>query len=105
MAISTTGLSVNGVRLHYEEHGSGDPILCIHGAGSTALVWADAVDKLAPARPRDRLRPARLRPQRAPTALRRTSIGEHADDAAALHLGCCKGHRPGPVGQQGPSAT
>ena len=38
---------VNGVRLYCEEHGSGAPILCIHGAGGTALAWADAVDKLA----------------------------------------------------------
>lgn len=37
---------VNGVRLYYEEHGSGAPILCIHGAGSTAPVWADAAEKL-----------------------------------------------------------
>ena len=25
---------VNGVRLHYEEHGAGAPILCIHGAAA-----------------------------------------------------------------------
>jgi pimeloyl-ACP methyl ester carboxylesterase len=39
--------SVNGVRLHYEEHGSGAPILCIHGAGSSAIAWADAARELA----------------------------------------------------------
>lgn len=83
-ATSTTGLSVNGVRLYHEERGSGDPILCIHGAGSTALVWADAVDKLA------RLgrviaydRRGCARSER-PQPYERTSIGEHADDAAAL---------------------
>ena len=38
--------SVNGVRLHYEEHGSGAPILCIHGAGSSAIAWADAARSL-----------------------------------------------------------
>ena len=38
---------VNGIRLHYEEHGSGAAILCIHGAGSTALMWAEAVEELA----------------------------------------------------------
>jgi pimeloyl-ACP methyl ester carboxylesterase len=26
---------VNGVRLYYEEHGHGDPILCIHGTSSS----------------------------------------------------------------------
>lgn len=83
-ATSTTGLSVNGVRLYYEEHGSGAPILCIHGAGSTALMWADAVDELA------RLgrviaydRRGCARSER-PQPYERTSIGEHADDAAAL---------------------
>ena len=30
----------NGVRLHYEERGEGGPILCIHGAGSSALAAA-----------------------------------------------------------------
>ena len=38
---------VNGIRLYYEEHGSGAPILCIHGGGSSALMWADAVEELA----------------------------------------------------------
>jgi len=38
---------VNGVRLYYEEHGEGAPIACIHGLGSTALMWADALEELA----------------------------------------------------------
>ncbi len=75
---------VNGIRLYYEEHGSGAAVLCIHGAGSSALVWADAVEKLA--------RVGRVvaydrrgcsRSER-PAPYERTSIGEHADDAAAL---------------------
>ncbi|MGH3072905.1 MAG: alpha/beta fold hydrolase [Gaiellaceae bacterium] len=40
-------ISVNGVSLYYEEHGAGEPILCIHGTGSSAVMWADAVDELA----------------------------------------------------------
>lgn len=39
--------SVNGVRLYYEEHGSGTPILGIHGAGSSAVFWEDAAGRLA----------------------------------------------------------
>ena len=75
---------VNGVRLYYEEHGSGTPILCIHGAGSSSLLWADAVEKLA--------RVGRViaydrrgcsRSER-PEPYERTSVAEHADDAAAL---------------------
>lgn len=38
---------VNGIRLYYEEHGHGAPIICIHGGGSSALMWAGAVDGLA----------------------------------------------------------
>jgi esterase len=84
MATTTTGLSANPVRLYYEERGSGTPILCIHGAGGTALAWADAMDELA------RLgrviaydRRGCPRSER-PQPYERTSVGEHADDAAAL---------------------
>jgi esterase len=75
---------VNGIRLHYEEHGEGTPILCIHGAGSSALVWAEAAEKLA--------RVGRViaydrrgcsRSER-PDPYERTSVAEHAEDAAAL---------------------
>jgi esterase len=75
---------VNGIRLYYEEHGGGAPTLCIHGAGSSALVWADAVEKIA------RLgrviaydRRGCSRSER-PEPYERTRVAEHADDAAAL---------------------
>ena len=75
---------VNGIRLYYEEHGEGEPILCIHGGGSTALMWADAVHELA------RLgrviaydRRGCTRSER-PDPYERTSVPEQADDAAAL---------------------
>src|ERR671923_619489 len=77
-------LQVNGVRLYYEAHGSGPPILCVHGAGSSALMWEAAVPRLA------RLgrviaydRRGCTRSQR-PVPYDRTSVAEHADDAAAL---------------------
>jgi esterase len=75
---------VNGIRLYYEERGEGAPILCIHGGGSTALMWADAVDELA------RLgrviaydRRGCTRSER-PPRYESTSVAEQADDAAAL---------------------
>ncbi|MGZ5361584.1 MAG: alpha/beta fold hydrolase [Solirubrobacterales bacterium] len=75
---------VNGIRLHYDEHGDGVPIACIHGGGSTALMWEDAVEELA------RLgrviaydRRGCTRSER-PEAYERTSVAEQADDAAAL---------------------
>ena len=75
---------VNSIRLYYEEHGSGAPILCIHGGGSSALMWADAVEELA------RLgrviaydRRGCTRSER-PEPYERTSVAEQADDAAAL---------------------
>jgi esterase len=76
--------TVNGVQLHYDELGAGDPILCIHGAGSSTQLWADAVEQLA--------RLGRViaydrrgcgRSER-PEPYERTSVSEHADDAAAL---------------------
>jgi pimeloyl-ACP methyl ester carboxylesterase len=75
---------VNGIRLHYEEQGTGAAILCIHGAGSTALMWAEAVEELA------RLgrviaydRRGCTRSER-PEPYEHTSVAEQADDAAAL---------------------
>jgi pimeloyl-ACP methyl ester carboxylesterase len=35
-------IEVNGIRLYVEEHGSGAPILCIHGTGSSSLLWSEA---------------------------------------------------------------
>ena len=35
-------LAVNGVELYYEVHGSGPPVLGIHGTPSSALLWEDA---------------------------------------------------------------
>jgi pimeloyl-ACP methyl ester carboxylesterase len=39
-------IHVNGVRLYYEEHGSGEPVLCIHGTGSSSLLWEDPAAEL-----------------------------------------------------------
>ena len=77
-------VTVNGVRLYYEEHGSGAPILCIHGCSSSALVWSDAVRELARlGRVISYDRRGCTRSER-PEAYERTSVAEHADDAAAL---------------------
>jgi pimeloyl-ACP methyl ester carboxylesterase len=35
--------TTDGVRLYDEDHGTGMPILCIHGAGGTSLAWAEPV--------------------------------------------------------------
>ena len=37
----------NGVLLHYEEYGAGEPIVCIHGTGSSSILWRDAAAELA----------------------------------------------------------
>lgn len=75
--------SANGVSLYYEERGAGDPILCIHGGGSSAAVWGPALDELA-GRGRvvayDRRGSSRSeRPE--PYA---TDVAQQAEDAAAL---------------------
>jgi pimeloyl-ACP methyl ester carboxylesterase len=76
-------IRVNGVSLYYEEHGAGEPILCIHGSGSSSALWAEAAVELAEhgrAIVYDRRGFARSeRPE--PYV---TDVHEHADDAAAL---------------------
>jgi pimeloyl-ACP methyl ester carboxylesterase len=75
---------INGVRLYYEDRGHGAPILCVHGAGSSALVWADAAERLARlGRVISYDRRGCTRSER-PRPYDRTSVAEHADDAAAL---------------------
>jgi esterase len=36
----------NGVSLYYEEHGTGEPIVCIHGTLSSAALWSEAAAEL-----------------------------------------------------------
>jgi pimeloyl-ACP methyl ester carboxylesterase len=77
-------VTVNGVRIHYEEQGSGVPILCIHGAGSSALAWGEAVAQLAHhGRVIAYDRRGCARSDR-PDPYERTSVREHGADAAAL---------------------
>jgi pimeloyl-ACP methyl ester carboxylesterase len=72
------------IRLYYEEHGAGDPILCIHGTSSSAMVWGAAVAELARfGRVIVYDRRGCSRSQR-PEPYVTTSVSEHADDAAAL---------------------
>ena len=75
---------VNGVRLHVEEHGDGEPILCIHGTSGSAAFWGDAVQELARlGRVISYDRRGCGRSER-PEPYETTSVDEHADDAAAL---------------------
>ena len=40
-------IHVNGVDLYYEAHGSGDPVLLVHGLGSSTRDWEPQIDALA----------------------------------------------------------
>jgi esterase len=76
--------SVNGVELYVEEHGRGAPILCLHGTGSAAWVWEDSLPELARygrVIAYDRRGHGR---SQLPVPYDRSSVAEHADDAAAL---------------------
>jgi pimeloyl-ACP methyl ester carboxylesterase len=76
-------IRVNGVSLYYEEHGAGDPFICIHGGGSSAAMWVEAAPELA-TRGRTVLydRRGSFRSERPePYA---TNVHEQADDATAL---------------------
>jgi esterase len=74
---------VNGVSLYYEEHGAGDSILCIHGTGSSSVLWADAAAVLA-TRGRAIVYDRRgfSRSERPDPFV--TNVRQHTDDAAAL---------------------
>jgi pimeloyl-ACP methyl ester carboxylesterase len=76
-------IRVNGVSLYYEEHGAGEPILCIHGTGSSAAAWALATRKLA-THGRTILYDRRgfARSERPDPFV--TNVHQHTDDAAAL---------------------
>src|SRR2546426_5424844 len=39
--------TVNGVRLHYLEAGTGSPIIMLHGFGETSHMWLPLIPKLA----------------------------------------------------------
>jgi pimeloyl-ACP methyl ester carboxylesterase len=76
--------SVNGIRLYYEERGSGVPILGVHGAGSSAVFWESAAERLA-AHGRvityDRRGSNR---SELPEVYESTTVRAHADDALGL---------------------
>ena len=40
-------VQANGIHIYYEDHGSGAPMLLIHGGCSDATFWGSAVDELA----------------------------------------------------------
>jgi pimeloyl-ACP methyl ester carboxylesterase len=76
--------AVNGVKLHYEERGSGTTIIGIHGAGSSAVFWEDAAERL------DDLGRVLIYDRRGcnrselPASYESTTVREHAEDLAAL---------------------
>jgi pimeloyl-ACP methyl ester carboxylesterase len=76
-------LRANGVSLHYEEHGTGDSILCLHGTGSSSVLWTDAAIELAK-RGRAILYDRRgfSRSERPEPFV--TDVHQQADDAAAV---------------------
>jgi pimeloyl-ACP methyl ester carboxylesterase len=83
--LTTVGnvIEVNGVSLYYEEHGAGEPILCIHGTGSSSVLWRDAAVELgALGRTIVYDRRGFSRSERPEPFV--TNVHEQTDDAAAL---------------------
>ena len=75
---------VNGVRLYYEERGSGQTILGIHGVGSSAVFWEDPAERLSElGRVITYDRRGSWRSER-PDPYETTSVQEQADDAMEL---------------------
>src|SRR2546430_11168696 len=46
-AVQSRFATVNGVRLHYLEAGTGSPIILLHGFGETSHMWLPLIPKLA----------------------------------------------------------
>jgi len=38
----------DGVRIYYEDHGQGSPILLSHGYSATSRMWAGQIEALSP---------------------------------------------------------
>jgi pimeloyl-ACP methyl ester carboxylesterase len=81
-------LQRDGWSLHYEEHGTGAPLLGVHGSPSSAVFWEDAARELARVGRcvlYDRRGYHRSGPPRSPT----TDLDQEVDDAVALleHVG------------------
>jgi esterase len=83
LALIGNVIRVNGVALYYEEHGAGEPIVCIHGTGSSSALWRDAAAVLA-THGRTILYDRRgfSRSERPEPYV--TNVHQHTDDAAAL---------------------
>jgi pimeloyl-ACP methyl ester carboxylesterase len=82
-----SSIDVNGIRLYYEERGRGPAVLFVSGATGDAGHWADVADILAgqyTVITYDRRGNSRS-PR--PTGWASTTVGEQADDAAALLRG------------------
>jgi 3-oxoadipate enol-lactonase len=85
-------VELNGVRLHYESHGSGAPVLLLHGLGGSCAEWGFQVAALAP---RVRVLTLCLRGfGRSARPRGPYTIAQHAADALALldHLGIERCH-------------
>jgi esterase len=77
-------MTVNGIRMYYEERGAGAPILGVHGAGSSAVFWETAAERLSElGRVITYDRRGSSRSER-PEPYEVTSVPEHAEDARAL---------------------
>jgi pimeloyl-ACP methyl ester carboxylesterase len=74
---------VEGVSLYYEEHGTGAPILCIHGTGSSSLLWGSAAAELG-RHGRAIVYDRRGFSRSAQPAARSVCVRRHTDDAATL---------------------
>lgn len=76
-------VTVNGTQLYYEERGSGQPMLFIHGMCGDASVWADQMERLSPRF--DCVAYDRRGHSRSPLGqVAQRSVELHGDDAAQL---------------------
>lgn len=85
--------TVNGIRMHYETYGDGDPVLLVSGLGAPAVGWLFQVRDLSPRHHVITFDNRGVGETEMPLELSYTT-GEMAEDARALldHLGIDRAH-------------
>jgi 3-oxoadipate enol-lactonase len=84
-AVNAGAVEVAGLRLAVEEHGSGPPVLLVHGAGTGRTLWRETVTALEEGRARAIAYDRRAYGEsESPEPYTGTTVGEQAEDAGAV---------------------
>ena len=85
--MSTATVEGAGVELAYDERGSGEPVVLVHGTASMRTIWDEVVDLLADSFRTIRYDRRGFGDSGEPEGYTATTVGEHGDDLIALLRG------------------